>query len=68
MNSDFFFTSFPFLLFHHDCHSLPSHLVISVPKGLDLEEELSYTIYSLAAFDECWFGWKQHFESFIIIW
>lgn len=56
------------MLFRHDCPSLPSDLVISVPNEAALEEELSCVIYSLAAFDGCWFGQKEHFESFVIIW
>lgn len=60
---------FPFFfLFHHDCPSLPSDFMISVPNKAVMEEELSRIIYSLATFDGCWFGPKEHFESFIIIW
>lgn len=48
--------------------ALPSKLVIGVPNKAVLEEEFGCVIYSLGAFDGCWFGQKEHFESFIIIW
>lgn len=72
MNNDFL-TSCPFSLFHRDCPSVPSDLMISVPNKAGLEDQLSCVIYSLAVFDGCWFGQKEHFESihiknFIIIW